>query len=176
MTEAHFERLYGEYGFYVFRRCRHLLGNDTEAEDAMQEVFLKLLANLDRLDPERPLLPWINRVTTNHCLNRIRKAKYRQSDDSVSVDVLPDDTAAVFQLLLERQHLVARLVASADGQTQEIVAGYFWDELSVETLARDLSVSVPTIRRRIKAFVEGARSELQRLQDRATTAQPVEDT
>jgi DNA-directed RNA polymerase specialized sigma24 family protein len=94
----------------------------------------------------------------------------------VSVDVLPDDTAAVFQLLLERQHLVARLVASADGQTQEIVAGYFWDELSVETLARDLSVSVPTIRRRIKAFVEGARSELQRLQDRATTAQPVEDT
>src|SRR3954452_8183987 len=55
----------------VLRRCRTLLRNDAQAEDAMHDVFVAVLRAEDRLRDEAPA-GLLLRVATNVCLNRLR--------------------------------------------------------------------------------------------------------
>ena len=162
MNEVTVKRLYEQYGFYIYRRCRRLLRSEMDAEDALHEVFVRLLKNHDDLREKGSLLPWLNRVTTNYCLNQIRRKKIRNFDAKTEVDTLPDDDVGLFTRFLENQQMVAWLIAHSDEETREIAVGYFLDEKSVQSLAESMQVSVPTIRRRIKTFVTDARMKLSR--------------
>jgi RNA polymerase sigma-70 factor, ECF subfamily len=56
----------------VYRLAWRLLRQTQEAEDATQEVFLKVYQNADRFTPSGTVSAWMNRITANHCLNLIR--------------------------------------------------------------------------------------------------------
>ncbi|RKZ14526.1 hypothetical protein DRQ50_08825, partial [bacterium] len=64
LFEACFDDLYG----LAYR----MLGNHAAAEDAMQEVFIKLHRGAGSLDPERDPRPWLRTVTANHCRDHHR--------------------------------------------------------------------------------------------------------
>ena len=65
------EALSVRYGGMVLRRCRRLLGNEDEALDASQDVFVRLVEQRERLTAEFPS-SLLYRIATNVCLNRIR--------------------------------------------------------------------------------------------------------
>ena len=54
--------------------ARYLLKDASEAEDAVQEAFIKLWNHRDNVDPER-VKPWLMKVTRNTCLDRLRRRK-----------------------------------------------------------------------------------------------------
>ncbi len=66
-----FEEVVRRHERQVFRLARRLLGRTEDAEDAAQEAFFRLYRALHRgwgrLDPERPLAPYLYRVTVNVC-------------------------------------------------------------------------------------------------------------
>ncbi|GMV43246.1 MAG: hypothetical protein AMXMBFR64_49620 [Myxococcales bacterium] len=156
------ERLYADYGFYIYKRCRDLLGREDEAQDAMHEVFVRLLRSADTLADDQDLLPWLNRVTTNYCLNQLRNRRSRRTEVSEELDSVPADDGRWLHTLIERRDLVARLLARSTTQTEAVIVGYFFDELSVERIADGLGVSVPTVRRRIKEFLTESRALIER--------------
>ncbi len=57
----------------VFNVCYRLLANAAEAEDQVQETFLRAYRKLALYDPSRPFGPWIRRVATNLCYNHLQK-------------------------------------------------------------------------------------------------------
>jgi RNA polymerase sigma-70 factor (ECF subfamily) len=59
----------------VYRVALRMLKNQQEAEDASQEVFLKIHRSFHTFDPTRPLSPWVGRITYNTCLRRLQGAK-----------------------------------------------------------------------------------------------------
>lgn len=66
--------LYEEHRGRVYHLCLRLgAGNVAWAEDATQDVFVKLLAELPRLSASEDLGGWIYRVTVNTCLSRLRR-------------------------------------------------------------------------------------------------------
>ncbi len=66
--------LYQEHRGRVYHLCLRLgAGNVAWAEDATQDVFVKLLAELPRLSATEDLGGWIYRVTVNTCLSRLRR-------------------------------------------------------------------------------------------------------
>ena len=161
MQKSMIRRLYTEYAFFIHRRCKRMLGNEAEADDALQEVFLQLIRHAEKLEERETLLPWLNRVTTNHCLSCIRQRSSRPQA-GLEVEELPDTKTALFDTLLARQDLVSWLVGSAAEEERESVIRYFLHEESVEAIAAATRVSVPTVRRRIRAFVTTARGRLTR--------------
>ena len=58
--------LYTAYGGGVYGRCRYLLKDATKAEDAMQEVFARVLQQSDLPRQESTTLAWLMKITTHH--------------------------------------------------------------------------------------------------------------
>ena len=54
-----------------------MLGDRAAAEDATQEVFLRVHRSLGRIRGVRKAFAWLYRTATNHCLNQIRSGRLR---------------------------------------------------------------------------------------------------
>ena len=63
-----------DYQDQAWSLARYLLKDASEAEDAVQDAFIKLWNHRDRVDPER-IKPWLMKVTRNTCLDRLRRRK-----------------------------------------------------------------------------------------------------
>lgn len=70
-----FGELVRRYQSAVFNVAYRMVGNRSDAEDAAQETFLKAFGAIARFDAERPLGPWLKRITTNHCLNWLQSSR-----------------------------------------------------------------------------------------------------
>ncbi|MEM7153665.1 MAG: sigma-70 family RNA polymerase sigma factor [Myxococcota bacterium] len=74
------DALYRRYHDLVYRLAlRYGSGNAAWAEDVTQEVFLRLFDAIDRLDERDGLEGWFYRVTSNYCLNRLRRQRVRNA-------------------------------------------------------------------------------------------------
>lgn len=134
-----------------------LLRDRDEARDAMQEVFVKVVEQHARFRGDVPVLHWIYRITTNHCLNRLRQTKAHP--------VLAD--AAAIHLLPARQSsdgvdrmTVLALLASVDALTQAVAVHYYLDEMTTEEVAAVVGKSRKTVGKKLEQFRKRARAML----------------
>jgi len=80
------------YDLYMPRArsiCRRMLGDDQDAQEACQEVFLRVFQSLPRFNGRYQLGAWIARIATNHCLDVLR-ARTRRPGDTASFEELAD--------------------------------------------------------------------------------------
>jgi RNA polymerase sigma-70 factor (ECF subfamily) len=85
--KAHLARLY--------RTCVHLLGyQDPEAEDIVQEAFLKVLATLSPFDFSRDIHAWLNKICVNLCFKRLRQRQALADSEAAQLEALAKSLAA----------------------------------------------------------------------------------
>lgn len=145
--------LYVKYGSAVYGRCRLLLRNTAQAEDAMQDVFARALIHEASFRNEASPLTWLMKIATHHCLNVIRGAGAAWHDEYASIQLVRGEGHGGADEL-EARDLVRRSLAKFDLETQRAVVHYWVDDLNLEDVARLLERSVPTIRKRLKAFAD----------------------
>jgi RNA polymerase sigma factor (sigma-70 family) len=126
------EAAYRSHGHLVLRRAKALLGNEAEAQEVLQEVFMMLLGEPGLYEGRSSMTTWLYRVTTNMCLNRMRNHKTRQR--LLEAHVAPvvheahqdsADTWAVVRQFLDRmpEDLVrVAIFYSVDGMTHQEIA------------------------------------------------------
>ena len=68
-----FERAYRMYSRRVYSKCLHMVGNEAEAEDLTQEVFLQLFRKIGTFRGESAFSTWLHRMTVNVVLMQLRK-------------------------------------------------------------------------------------------------------
>jgi RNA polymerase sigma-70 factor (ECF subfamily) len=138
--------VYEAYSRNVFGRARVLLGNDDAANDAMQEVFLRLLHSDGSILREPEPMAWLYRVTTNLCLNRLRDEKRR-------AELLAENlTSGIDPRGLEVRTLVVDIVQRVPVELQEIAVYYHVDEMTRDEIADLTGLSRRTIGNRLLAF------------------------
>src|SRR5438094_7861988 len=89
-----FSELVRRYEGKIFRLALHITQNREDAEDVLQEAFLKAYEHLDQFQGQSKFYTWIVRIAVNQALMKLRK---RKSDRSVSLDETIDtgeDTVA----------------------------------------------------------------------------------
>ncbi len=151
-------RLYRDYGPAVYRRCLRLLGDREAARDATQEVFVRLVRDMGKLDDGRAALPWIYRVATNHCLNVRRDARRRcASSLERTLEVGAARAHEAGEPGYPALHLAQEVLSRFDVKTQAVAVGVFVDEMEHEELAKALGISRRTVRRRLDQFLLSAR-------------------
>lgn len=72
-----FEVLFRQYGTRIGRQALNLLGNEAEAEEVVQEVFLTFYEKAKTFRGDAALATWLYRLTANAALNRLRRRKRR---------------------------------------------------------------------------------------------------
>lgn len=76
--------LYDRFGALVFKVARQTLPTRAEAEDAVQEVFIRLWQTADRYDPKRAkLVTWVMLIARRHLIDRLRRAAVRPPASSL---------------------------------------------------------------------------------------------
>jgi RNA polymerase sigma-70 factor (ECF subfamily) len=79
--------LYERFGALVYRVARQLLPNRAEADDAVQEVFVRLWMTADRYDPRRAkLVTWVMLITRRHLIDRLRRGAVRPDTSAIEHD------------------------------------------------------------------------------------------
>lgn len=146
--------MYRKYGPAVYRRCLRLLRDREAAKDATQEVFVKLVRDIARLDDPKVVLPWIYRVATNHCLNALRDRGRRGEQSIGDLEVSTRSSEAGFP----DRHLAASILSRFDEGTRAVAVGVLVDGMGHEELAGALGISRKTVERRLARFLERARA------------------
>src|SRR5438067_3445849 len=85
---AAFNELVNRYERKIFRLAKHITQNDEDAEDVLQETFLKAFEHLGDFQGQSKFYTWIVRIAVNESLMKLRK---RKSDRTVPLDE-PVDT------------------------------------------------------------------------------------
>jgi len=78
----------------VYRLCRSILRHPEDAEDATQEVFVRVYEALGQFAGRGAFGAWLRRLTVNHCLNRTQSAQNRASSRAYSLDLLAETLPA----------------------------------------------------------------------------------
>jgi len=148
-------RLVETYQRQVFSVCYRMLGQATEAEDAAQEALVKAITNLHSYDPTRPFKPWLLRIASNECIDRIRRRK-----ETVSLDGMGEDGAWEWQagnspspereyLRNERHAAVRDVLESLSPQDRMVVTLFYWEGMPYTEIEEVTGLTVSAIKSRL---------------------------
>lgn len=155
-----FNELVNRYSRKIFRLAKHITQNDEDAEDVLQETFLKAFEHLENFQGQSKFYTWIVRIAVNESLMKLRK---RKSDRSVPLDE-PVDTGedtvvreiAVWDEDPEKQYSQEELAKILDDAVQSLRPAFRTvfvlrdiEELSTEETAESLGISVPAVKSRL---------------------------
>lgn len=142
--------LYARFGPTIYARCRRLLKNPAGAEDATQEVFIKVMKHMASAPHEAAVLPWIHRITTNHCLNMLRDGR-RQAEPVADVPEQRDDD---FMDSVVSKDFAEKVMLDAPEEEKAPAVMYHLKGMDQSKVAAALGVSRRTVLYRLSAFTE----------------------
>jgi RNA polymerase sigma factor (sigma-70 family) len=145
-------------------RTAHLFAPDGDAEDAVQEAFVKAYAALGRFRAGAPFRPWLLRIVANEARNRRRSAGRRAGLALRSVeDRRPDDAAPSPESAVLAGEARAALLAAVNAlrdDDREIIGARYFLELSEAEAAEALGIPRGTVKSRLSRALARLREQL----------------
>lgn len=142
-----FELIIKEYQYKVFRYCYFMIGNKQEAEDAVQEVFIKAFVQFESYHYDDSYLAWLYKISSNHCKNIIkRKHKLKFLLSMLSIN---HHMKSAEQEFSDNKGVLMLLDFLSPGE-REITVLRIVDDLSYDEISEILGVSSATIRKRFE--------------------------
>jgi RNA polymerase sigma-70 factor, ECF subfamily len=144
------EALYGKYGPAIYARCRRIMKDGNAAEDATQDVFLKVLRHFESAPSAEAVLPWIHRITTNHCLNLLRDARRH----AAPMDDVPEQIDDEFEDDVMSRDFASRVLSDAPEELRAPAVLYHGRGIEQGKVAEVLGVSRRTVLYRLAEFTK----------------------
>lgn len=155
-----FSELVTRYNRKIFRLAKHITQNDEDAEDVLQETFLKAFEHLGDFQGNSKFYTWIVRIAVNESLMKLRK---RKSDRTVSIDESIDtgEETVVREIAVweenpeqsysreELREILDKAVDSLRPAFRTVFVLRDIEDLSTEETAEALSLSIPAVKSRL---------------------------
>jgi RNA polymerase sigma-70 factor, ECF subfamily len=151
------DALYRQFGPAIFRRCLKLLRDPAEAEDATQEVFVRVFRSLERFTYGDSALPWIYQIATRHCLHRLRDGSRHDASHARLPEATPEKDLGG---ALADRRTAAQLLARFDDRTALIALHALVDGMTQEEVGQALGLSRKTVGLKLQQFIDRARALL----------------
>jgi RNA polymerase sigma-70 factor (ECF subfamily) len=148
---AAYRQVYDRYGQPLLRTAVRLLGSPQEAEDAVQETFLKLYRGMGGFRSGARFSTYLFKILHNTCLDVLRKRRpAAEAVDAAGLDILGAPSSH------ELAHSLAKAVDGLPGRMKSCFVLFAVEQYSQEEVADILGVSVGTV----KTSVHRARKRL----------------
>jgi RNA polymerase sigma-70 factor (ECF subfamily) len=157
--ETAFEELVSRYERKIFRLTMNITQNREDAEDSMQEAFLKSFTNLDRFQGDSRFYTWLVRIAVNEALMKLRKRRPNQvsldepigtEDDSVFREIVdwgpsPEKKFAQTEL----NEILSSVIGDLDPIFRVVFLLRDVEGVSTEDTAKILGISVAAVKSRL---------------------------
>ena len=141
--ENEFEAKYNEYGNMLYKIAFLYLGNATDTEDVLQDVFTKYLCGKYRFKNSEHEKAWFIRVTQNKCLDYLKKSgRKNECIDDVPV------TATYKDEDLE-QDVISKVIALPQKYKSAIIL-FYYNDYTVEEISKTLKISKSAVKKRLQ--------------------------
>lgn len=160
--EAAFDQIMNLYADRLYNYILRMVGSPTDAEDLLQEVFLRAYQGLPNFDRRASLSTWLYRIATNLCIDHQRKRARRVQTVSYSAWEDEEGEGGAWEfpdlqtpnpmeaaLNHELQQVVEHAVAALSPKLKTVLLLYDVEELSYEEIARVLNIPIGTVKSRL---------------------------
>ncbi len=160
--ETAFEQIMHLYADRLYNYILRMVGNSADAEDLLQEVFLRAYQGLPSFDGRASLSTWLYRIATNLCIDYQRRRARRvqtvpylaweDEDGEVGHWESPDtQTPDPMEAALNRelQQVVEHAIRSLSPKLRTVLLLYDVEDLSYEEIARVLNIPMGTVKSRL---------------------------
>jgi RNA polymerase sigma-70 factor (ECF subfamily) len=153
--QSAFGQLVEHYQRAVFNLAYRMLGDPGEAEDAAQEAFMRAYANLARYDIERPFKTWLLSITSNHCIDRLRKRRLTwisiEEEGTMPHPALTSSEPSPEEAYMdaERSKNMQALLSQIPPDYRAVVVLRYWYDMSYVEIAEALDTTESAIKSRL---------------------------
>jgi RNA polymerase sigma-70 factor, ECF subfamily len=169
--EAAYRVLLERYERPVFSICIRMVRNREEAQDLAQEAFMKVFAMLDRYNPAYAFSSWLFKITSNLCIDSIRKRRIDTLPMDQPVETpggseyarqyeSPDDDPEGVYVKNEKMQQLSEAVDALPPHYRLMIVLRHQQDLSYEEIAETLEVPLGTVKARIHRAREMLKSKL----------------
>ncbi len=145
--------LYDRYHHIVFRTALAITGDEAAAADLLQDVFLRVHRFSMRIDPERPLEPWLYRVTTNLTYTWVKRRKrwlLRPIEDMAEWLTGSKRNSPAYQVEKnEEWRNIYQAVEMLPIRHRVVIVLHYFNDLSLQEISDVLEVPVGTVKSRL---------------------------
>lgn len=153
------EGVYEEFNRYIYHLCLKLTRNNVEAEDLMQEVWVKVVRYEDSVAEVEHIKAWLTTITMNTFRDRyrkkVRRSKYMMNQpetlDVPILDLVPNNEISTEEKI--EKEIVTKLVQDKMGQLDTIYRKTLWyfyiDQYSLAEISTIMKVSIGTVKSRL---------------------------
>ena len=168
-SDAAFEEIQRFYSPRLYRRIHSIIRNREDAEDALQDTFLRAFAALNSFQGRSQFSTWLMKIAINTALMAIRRRRARpevsfeprsdHGDEIASLDIVDKALNPEQVCIRKQQHYnMARAIERLDPKSRSAVAIWVSKDCSMKEAAESLNVSVASV----KARLHRARKRLSR--------------
>ena len=148
----YFELLYSRYSSKIFGKCLTILKEEALAQDATQEVMMKILLNLAKFSGRSKFSTWVYSITYNYCIDFIRKRKKQASSSYEEINDYEDivdevDDKELLEVKLERLKVIMDKIPVDD---KSILMMKYLDGMSIKEIGAVIDKTESAIKMKIK--------------------------
>jgi len=148
--------LYTRYNRRIFNTAYKILGEESSAEDALQETLLNVYRGLSKFRGDSKVSTWISRITINVCLGMLRKNKnkrYMELEDETAENLPAEDTSftnpLAYAQLKELRSLVRQTLDRMSEKQSEVVRLHDMEGNTIQEIAEMIDCPVGTVKSRL---------------------------
>lgn len=148
----YFSELYSRYSTKIYSKCISLLKSEAQAQDATQDIFIKIYMNLAKFSEKSKFSTWIYSITYNYCIDYIRKKKKDKKIFSDEIENAPDiiddvNDSELMELEVKRLKIVLENIPEGD---KAILLMKYQDDFSIKDISAALNKTESAIKMKIK--------------------------
>jgi RNA polymerase sigma-70 factor (ECF subfamily) len=155
--------LYDRYRQMVFRTALAITGDQEAASDLLQDVFLRLFRFAGRIDVNRPLQPWLYRITANLSYTWVKRdRRWLRPLENLADWIAGSSSNHTYETVeqMDDWERVQRAVAGLPISQRVVVVLYYLNDQSLQEIAEILDVPVGTVKSRLHYGREALKKKL----------------
>lgn len=159
-SDHHFQVLHSRYINKVYSKAISLLKDEAMAQDAVQEIFLKIFLNLSKFTFRSKFSTWVYSITYNYCIDLLRKQKkhkklFASTDDDLS-NMKEEEVSdkALLEIEFEKLGVVLDEIPLED---KTVLLMKYKDDMGIKAISKIVGKSESAIKMKIKRAKAKAR-------------------
>ncbi|MFZ5517453.1 MAG: RNA polymerase sigma factor [Candidatus Zhuqueibacterota bacterium] len=147
-----FRAIFDQYQHLVYNISYRMTGNREDAEDATQDVFLRIHRSINRFRGDAKLSSWVYRIAVNTCLNRERRKKLASwvsldflMQEEPESQPLSEETPDRHMEISETERLIQQAIQSLPARQKTAIVLHRYENLSYEDIAGVMEISLSAV-------------------------------